>query len=151
MPPPELDPDWILFHGSGVLVLNKPTGIAVHAGTGHDVGLAEMIDAFVRMNPGALEIKPGQPVHPVHRLDLEATGVLVFGLSPAMARLLHAAFEAQEVKKKYLAVLAGRVEALGVLRSKKGSGPGSRPAEVELRRLAGDEWLSGGDVTPVGG
>jgi 23S rRNA pseudouridine955/2504/2580 synthase len=134
MPPAELDPDWILFHGSGVLAINKPAGVPVHAGTGHEVGLTEMIDAFVRMNPGTLEIKPGNPVHPVHRLDLEATGVLLFGLAPAMARSLHAAFEAGEVKKRYLAVLAAEPAA-----------------ELEFRRLAGDEWLSLVEVSPVGG
>lgn len=41
----ELHPDWILFQGGGVLVINKPPGIPVHRGTSHEEGLAEMIDA----------------------------------------------------------------------------------------------------------
>ena len=77
----EFDPSWILFQGSGVLAVNKPAGIPVHKGTSHDLGLAEMIDEWVRWNPKVLEIKGGTSVRPAHRLDLEASGVLLFALT----------------------------------------------------------------------
>ena len=41
----EFDPDWILLHGHGRLAINKPPGLALHAGTGHADGLVELIEA----------------------------------------------------------------------------------------------------------
>lgn len=155
MVPQELDPDWILFQGSGVLAVNKPAGVPVHRGTSHAVGLAEMIDAWVRMNPGVLEVKPGNPVHPVHRLDREASGVLLFGLTLPAARELHEAFSNHTVRKVYLAVVAGPLDALGTLKGKVRSRLRGvyrwLPAELTYRRLAGDERLSLAEVVPAGG
>ncbi|MBI4604635.1 MAG: RNA pseudouridine synthase [Planctomycetes bacterium] len=153
--PQEFDPAWVLFQGSGVLAVNKPAGIPVHRGTSHELGLAEMVDDWVRMNPGVLEIKPGRPVHPVHRLDREASGVLLLGLTLPAARALSDAFAGRGVRKLYLAVVAGPVEALGHLkgkvRSKLRGTYRQMPAELTFRRLAGDERLSLVEVTPLGG
>ena len=151
----DFDPAWVLFQGNGILAVNKPAGVPVHRGTSHELGVAEMIDEWVRLNPGVLEIRPGKPVHPAHRLDLEATGVLLFGLTRAAARELQAAFASHAVEKKYLAVIAGPVDALGHIRGKVRSklrGEYRRlEAELEFRRLAGDERLSLVEVTPAGG
>ncbi len=143
---PEFDPESVLFQGSGLLAVNKPAGIPIHAGTGHPFGLAEMIDAFVMMNLGLLEINPGRPVHPIHRLDLEASGVLLFGLTPEMARQAHEAFESRRVAKRYLAVVSGPVKEAGTIRGKvrhKGrDGYRWEKSSLEYRRLEGDERLS---------
>ena len=79
--PLTFDPRRILFHGNGLLAVNKPAGVPVHSGTAHAEGLAEKIDAWVHFNPGVLDIRAGKPVFPVQHLDLEASGaVLVHGL-----------------------------------------------------------------------
>lgn len=151
----EFDPDWVLFQSRGILAVNKPSGIPVHKGTGHNLGLTEMIDEWVRTNPGVIEIRSGKSVQPVHRLDLEATGVLLFGLSAQAALELQKAFASRELKKVYWAIVAGPVEALGHLHGKVRSklrGEYRRlAAELEYRRLAGDERLSLVEVMPVGG
>jgi 23S rRNA-/tRNA-specific pseudouridylate synthase len=153
--PPEFDPDWIIFHGGGLLAVAKPAGVPVHRGTGHALGLAEMIDEWVRANPGAIDIRSGRPVRPAHRLDLEASGVLLLGLRRPVARALQEAFAAHAVEKSYLAVIAGPVEALGSIsgrvRSELRGEYRSLPAELTFRRLEGDERLSLVEVTPVGG
>jgi len=153
--PEAFDPSWVLFHRSGVLIVNKPAGVPVHRGTKHGQGLAEMIDEWSRLNPGALEMRSGRSVHPVHRLDLEATGVLAFGLNPKAARELHAAFAGRTVKKIYLAVVAGPVAAVGHLRGRVGSRLRGRyrqlEAELTFRRLRGDDRLSLVEVEPEGG
>ncbi len=153
--PTELDPTWILFHGGGLLAVNKPGGVPVHRGTSHEIGISEMIDEWVRLNPGELDIRPGTPVHPAHRLDLEATGVLLFGLTQAAARQLQTAMSSRDVEKRYLAIIAGPVEVLGHLKGKVRSklrGEYRRlPAELTYRRLAFDERLSLVEVTPIGG
>ncbi|MBI4586947.1 MAG: RNA pseudouridine synthase [Planctomycetes bacterium] len=149
---PEFDPESVLFQGSGLLAVNKPAGIPVHAGTGHPFGLAEMIDAFVKMNPGLLEISPSRPVLPIHRLDLEASGVLLFGLTPELARLAHEAFEARRVSKRYLAVVSGPVKGeetiRGKVRAKGRDGYRWEKSSLDYRRLEGDERLSLVEVVP---
>jgi 23S rRNA-/tRNA-specific pseudouridylate synthase len=151
----EFDPAWVLFQGNGVLVIDKPAGIPVNAGTGHEVGLAEMIDEWVRRNPGVLEMRAGKSVHPVHRLDREASGLLLFGLTKTAARALQTALASHTLVKRYLAVVAGPVGALGELRGKvraKLRGEYRRlPASLTYRRVAGDERLSLLEVTPIGG
>jgi 23S rRNA-/tRNA-specific pseudouridylate synthase len=153
--PPEFDPASVIFHGGGLLAVAKPAGVPVHRGTGHELGLAEMIDEWVRANPGAIDIRPGKPVRPAHRLDLEASGVLLFGLTRPVARALQEAFAAHAVEKRYLAVVAGPVEALGTIsgrvRSELRGEYRSLRAELTFRRLEGDERLSLVEVTPVGG
>jgi 23S rRNA-/tRNA-specific pseudouridylate synthase len=152
---PSFDPRWIIFHGSGVLALNKPAGLPVHRGTDHPFGIAECLDEWVRVNPGVLEIRPGKPVHPVHRLDLEASGVLLLGLHHEAARALQKAFSERLVKKRYLVVVAGPVDAEGYLRGAVRSrlrGIYRRlDAELSYRRLRGDNRLSLLEVIPSGG
>jgi 23S rRNA-/tRNA-specific pseudouridylate synthase len=153
--PLEFDPEWVIFHGGGLLAVTKPAGVPVHRGTGHDLGLAEMIDEWVRAHPGVIDIRPGKPVRPAHRLDLEASGVLLLGLTRPVARALQEAFAAHAVEKRYLAVIAGPVEALGHIsgrvRSELRGDYRSLPAELSFRRLQGDERLSLVEVVPVGG
>ena len=149
------DPTRILFHGSGVLVVDKPAGIPVHRGTSHDEGLAERIEAWVTRNPGFLEIRAGKRIHPVHRLDLEASGVLLLALNPATARNLHAAFEGRLVGKRYLAVVAGPLQALGELQGKVRTRLRGvyryLESTLRYRRIRGDERLSLVEVIPEGG
>ena len=153
--PAEFDPDWILFQGGGLLAVNKPAGLPVHRGTSHEAGVAELIDEWVRRNPGVIEIRAGKPVRPAHRLDLEASGVLVFALGRVPARALQEALSSRAAEKRYLAVIAGPVDAMGHLegeiRSKLRGEYRRLEAELAYRRLAGDERLSLVEVTPAGG
>ncbi|MFA6632240.1 MAG: RluA family pseudouridine synthase [Kiritimatiellia bacterium] len=49
----------------------------------------------------------GQRVYPVHRLDKEVSGVILYALTAPAHRLLNSAFERREVQKTYLAVTHG--------------------------------------------
>ena len=49
----------------------------------------------------------GQRVYPLHRLDKPTSGVLLFALSPEIAKLAGELFQANTVKKTYLAVVRG--------------------------------------------
>jgi len=57
-----------------------------------------------------LEAQLGRRVFPVHRLDKEVSGVILYALTAAAHRFLNAAFEQREVHKTYLAVAHGAVE-----------------------------------------
>ena len=52
---------------------------------------------------------PGQTLHLAHRLDRETSGVLLLAKDPATTQLLTAAFFARDVRKKYVALVAGHV------------------------------------------
>jgi len=68
----------------------------------------------VRGDPQCLSahvsVQLGRPVMPVHRLDKEVSGLILFALTREAHRFLNIAFERREVKKTYLALLHGTVE-----------------------------------------
>jgi len=94
--------DWIesyiLHEDERVLVLNKPSGLAVHGGSGISRGAIEMLRA---------NRQPGRFLELVHRLDRDTSGVLLFAKKRSALRDLHAQFRTGQVEKIYLALLLG--------------------------------------------
>lgn len=88
--------DCIIFEDASLLVINKPSGIAVHGGSGLSIGI---IEAFrkIRQDLAYLEL--------VHRLDKDTSGCLVLAKKRSALRAIHALLEAREVKKTYWALL----------------------------------------------
>jgi len=87
---------------SGLVAVDKPPGVLVipgRAGEREGVCLRD-----------ALERSLGRKVWVVHRLDRDTSGVIVFALDADAHRSASMAFEAGEVKKRYLALVEGRVE-----------------------------------------
>ncbi len=88
----------ILFENDDCLVVNKPSGLAVHAGSGLKFGLIDVAKA----------IRPGQPyLELVHRLDRETSGCLLLAKNRKALTCFHDQFKAGTVIKKYLAGVAG--------------------------------------------
>ena len=95
----------IIYRDTELVAVNKPSGLLVHRSN---------IDR--RETRFALQMvrdQVGQHVYPVHRLDKPTSGVLVFALSPAVARSLSAQFSSGQVAKRYLAVVRGYAPAAG--------------------------------------
>lgn len=84
-----------LFRDEHLVVVDKPAGLAVHRGWAkeRDVAMMRVRDAI------------GAHVYPVHRLDRGTSGVLVFALSPDVARLLAEQFAGAAVAKTYEALV----------------------------------------------
>ncbi|MFT5234516.1 MAG: 23S rRNA G2069 N7-methylase RlmK/C1962 C5-methylase RlmI [Candidatus Krumholzibacteriia bacterium] len=80
----------ILFEDSQWLVVNKPTGLATHAGKPGELGAVEWL---------ALHVE--QKVHVVSRLDRGTSGVLVFAKNAAASARAQAIHEASEGLKTY--------------------------------------------------
>ncbi|MDR1420935.1 MAG: RluA family pseudouridine synthase [Treponema sp.] len=98
----------ILWRGDGLLVINKPAGLAVHGGQA-DRGLC--LDAMVRGYlagelPPSLSFSPG----PLHRLDRPTSGIIVFSSDLSGARFFSAMLQGGRVQKQYLAITDGTVE-----------------------------------------
>ena len=90
----------VLYEDAGLLVINKPPGVAVHGGSGVDHGIIEAL-RIARPNETGLEL--------VHRLDRETSGCLMIAKKRSVLRALHVLLrEEGGVDKRYLALLKGR-------------------------------------------
>ena len=89
----------VLFENVDYLAVDKPEGVVSVSEAGKG-GLPELLkDVF----PGKL--------YPVHRLDREASGVIVYAKNAEAHRHLNGQFDRHEVRKTYLAVALGAIEA----------------------------------------
>ena len=141
----------ILFQGNGLLALDKPAGLAVHASESGVYGVAEILSELSRLYPGLIEARAGK-IHPAHLLDKEASGVLLFGLTTAMRRRVQGALEERRVDKRYVAFVAGPVEQAGEIRGRVRSKLRGRIRDLRssasFKRLHGDDRLSLVEVIP---
>lgn len=86
----------IMYEDDQLLVVNKPSGLAVHGGSGLSIGLIEGFRKL-RTELSYLEL--------VHRLDKDTSGCLLLAKKRSMLRSLQALFESRTVKKTYWALL----------------------------------------------
>ena len=92
--------DSIVHEDEQLLVLNKPSGLAVHGGSGLQFGLIETLRSM-RPQDRFLEL--------VHRLDRETSGLILVARKPAALRALHELLRGEKgVDKRYVALVAGR-------------------------------------------
>lgn len=89
----------VLYRDEEVLIVNKPSGLAVQGGTGIDKSVDSMLDE--------LRFEGKERPRLVHRLDRDTSGVLVLARSARAAKWLTAAFRARETEKIYWAVVQG--------------------------------------------
>jgi RluA family pseudouridine synthase len=137
----------VLYRDEWVMAVDKPAGVLTVPGRGAEEG--EVLSAQVRvLAPEAL---------PVHRLDRDTSGVVLFGLTRAAHRALNAAFESRRAEKTYLALVRGDLAAparcgLPLLEGRRGAmrvaGPGdargqtARTDFAPLERFGAATWCS---------
>jgi len=90
--------DHILYEDKRLLVIDKPTGVAVHGGSGISHGVVELL-RHARPELKDLSL--------VHRLDRETSGCLVLAKRRSALRELHGRFRDGQVEKNYLALAVG--------------------------------------------
>jgi len=88
----------IVYEDDALIVLNKPSGIAVHGGSGLDFGAIEGLRAL-RPDARFLEL--------VHRLDKDTSGCLLIAKKRSMLRALHEQLRNKTMHKQYLALVKG--------------------------------------------
>ena len=93
----------VLFEDGEALVIDKPAGLPIERPRAGGACLEDRADEF-RLGFAR------SPV-PVHRLDTDTSGCLLMARNPKSLKRFNAAFEAREVEKVYLGVVAGPVEA----------------------------------------
>ncbi len=94
--------DCILYEDDHLLVLNKPSGTAVHGGSGLMFGAIEALRAL-RPEAHFLEL--------VHRIDRDTSGLLLIAKKRSALRHLQAQFREKTVRKSYFALVMGAWES----------------------------------------
>jgi len=94
----------IVHRDEDVLVVDKPAGLAVQPGSGHDAHLLSWLD----QQPFGVRTDTYRPA-PAHRLDRGTSGLVAIGLSPQGSRGLADAFRGDAVDKVYEAIVEGVV------------------------------------------
>ena len=91
--------DAVLHEDDNLLVLDKPAGLAVHAGSGVDYGVIEVLRQL-RPDEEYLEL--------AHRLDRGTSGCLLLARNRRTLMALHDLWRGGGVAKRYLTLVAGR-------------------------------------------
>ena len=91
--------DAVLIDNADLLVINKPTGLAVHGGSGVRLGL---IEALRSLFPEARYLEL------VHRLDRDTSGLVLIAKNARVLRELHQQLREDRVDKRYWALVAGK-------------------------------------------
>lgn len=88
----------IIYEDDVILAINKPSGIAVHGGSGLSFGVIEGLRAL-RPEAKFLEL--------VHRIDRETSGVLLIAKKRSALKALHEQLRLKQMQKNYLALVKG--------------------------------------------
>lgn len=89
----------ILYEDKGLLIINKPAGLAVHGGSGVSLGLIESLRQ-IRPQDKFLEL--------VHRLDRDTSGCIMIARKRSMLRHLQDLLREGKMKKTYHALVKGQ-------------------------------------------
>ncbi|CAG0919905.1 unnamed protein product [Notodromas monacha] len=92
----------VIYNENDIVALNKPFGMSCQGGSPNDLTfISKHLDRLAR-DMGAKDV-----LLPIHRLDKDCTGVLVYAKTELMANLLRACFSQRKVVKIYWAILKG--------------------------------------------
>ncbi len=88
----------VLFENESLLIINKPSGLAVHGGSGVSCGLVEALRE-IRTELNFLEL--------AHRLDRATSGCVLLAKKRQVLVELHAMLRAHDIRKTYHALVDG--------------------------------------------
>ncbi len=106
--PENIDLD-IIYEDENVAVINKPQGMVVHPAAGNPDGT--LANAFLYHFADNDFDKEDDDQRPgiVHRLDKDTSGVIITAKNSAAHEFLSMQFRQKKVKKKYLAIVKGKM------------------------------------------
>jgi len=89
----------IIYDDDNLLVINKPSGMAVHGGSGIQLGVIETLR----------QLYPEQHnLELVHRLDRDTSGCLIIARKRSALKALHEQLRNNDIRKIYVALVKGR-------------------------------------------
>ena len=127
----------VLYESTSTLVVNKPTGLATHAGKGHEAD-----NLTVRVREMLAGRKEQFMSAPVHRLDLSTSGPVIFGKGRKAISELGKRLQQQMVDKRYLALTRAGLPDKGLLSGDVPSKGKSKFSEAHFRCLESRQNLT---------
>lgn len=97
----------VVYEDKDLAIINKPGGLVVHPAPGN--ALHTLVQALMHRFSGLSDVNPERPGI-VHRLDKETSGLLVIAKNNAAHYALAEQFADHSIKRKYVALVKGRVE-----------------------------------------
>ena len=94
----------ILYEDELFVIVNKPAGLLVHSDGNQKITMADHLESYF-----ARKKRLGS-VHPIHRLDEDTQGVLVFSKSVIFQSLLDKLLSEKKISRKYLAFVSGKMD-----------------------------------------
>ncbi len=91
----------ILFEDENYIAVNKPAPLLVHRTPGDK-------DNFNLMK--YLKEQTGHYLYPIHRLDKQVSGAIIFGLNQEAVRKIKNIWHTELVKKEYIGLVKGNIE-----------------------------------------
>jgi 23S rRNA pseudouridine1911/1915/1917 synthase len=125
---PEDIPLDVVYRDDDVIVIDKPAGLVTHPAPGHERGtLVNALLALERGGGGLATRGGAERPGIVHRLDRDTSGLIVVARNDAAQASLQAQLKARRVRKTYLALAGGLVNAqLGRIEKPVGRDPRNR-------------------------
>lgn len=111
----------IIYEDHDIAVVNKPAGLVVHPGSGNWQGT--LLNGLLHRYPDIAQV-PRAGI--VHRLDKDTSGLMVVAKTVQAQTDLVRQLQARTVKRRYLAVLQGEIDADGVIDANVGRSPQDR-------------------------
>jgi 23S rRNA pseudouridine1911/1915/1917 synthase len=115
--PPEAGDLDVLFQDRHLAVIDKPAGL-VSVREPRERGVSDrrrerqptLDELLARRLRRPQDLHRGKTIFPVHRLDRDTSGVMVFARTPDAERTLSRMFQAHDLKRQYVAVVRGRLD-----------------------------------------
>jgi 23S rRNA pseudouridine955/2504/2580 synthase len=124
--PPATSVPPVLYEDDALIALDKPSGLAVHGGSGISFGLIERL-RYARPDAKFLEL--------VHRLDRDTSGVLLIAKKRLALTGLHAELREGKIDKRYYVLVRGKwrdaIRAVTLPLETYVTGEGERRVRVE--------------------
>jgi len=137
----------IIYEDNHLVVINKRAGMVVHPGSGNHTGtlLNGILYHFKELSRQETS-RPGI----VHRLDKDTSGVILVAKNDQSHNQLGKQFDQRQVKKEYIALAWGELEAEGIIEGKIGRHPRNRQiftvvpngGRASLTHFERDEYLA---------
>ena len=97
----------IVYEDDDLMVINKPSGMVVHPGSGRSAGT--LVNALIHhtqnLSDKSGDIRPGI----VHRLDKDTSGLMLVAKNNQIHEVLANGFKNKTIKRIYLALLVGEL------------------------------------------
>ena len=123
----------VVYEDDDLLVIDKPAGLVVHPGAGHETGT--LVHALLARGPSWSSIGGAERPGIVHRLDRDTSGLLVVARNDAAHRALSRQLQDRSMHRSYRALVVGEVpEAAARIDAAIGRDPRHRQRMAVLAR-----------------